>query len=390
MKFRQILQTILIAIFASCLAIIIIHTSIDQEQFIQKDLITVVPEIVVPKTPETNLTSVTQKTIHSVVQIQVRGQSKYNYYWSNYKYPPLKNVDKDPPIIKTGSGVIMTSDGYIITNYHVVKEAEILDVVLYNTKICRASIIGTYPDGDLAVIKIKEDNLFFLTFGSSDALRLGERVIAIGSPFNLVSTVTAGIVSSKARIINLIKTEKALEAYIQIDAAVNPGNSGGPLINTRGELVGINSAIYSRSGAFCGLAFAIPSTIIQKVYQDIIKYDTIYRASLGVGVKNLTAETAKKYSGGHMEGVIVTELIYSGGAREGGIRLNDVISVVNGIKINNFAEFQEQIFRYNPNDQISIILYRMDYRIPTMPILQKIKKSVILKDLKNKIDKLED
>jgi len=281
-----------------------------------------------------------------------------------------RDDSNEPRIVGYGSGVILTSDGYIVTNNHVIEGSQAVEVVLNDKRAFDATLVGADPTTDLAVLKIKASNLPFLQFGNSDALRLGEWVLAIGNPYNLTSTVTAGIVSAKARNINILRAELALESFIQTDAAVNPGNSGGALVNTRGELVGVNAAIASRTGAYSGYSFAIPASIVQKVTTDLIQYGAVQRAILGVSITELDAEQAKKYNIDHIEGVLVTGLRPEGAAMAAGIEVGDVIIAINGVKVNSPAELQEQVSRYRPNDRISVTISRKNRKMQMDVVLR--------------------
>ncbi len=312
-----------------------------------------------------------ESAVDAVVHVKTKafrestGNPFYDFFFG------YRDESDEPRIVGYGSGVILSSDGYIVTNNHVIEGSQEVEVVLNDKRSFDATVVGTDPTTDLAVLKIKSDNLPFLKFGNSDALRLGEWVLAVGNPYNLTSTVTAGIVSAKARNINILRAELALESFIQTDAAVNPGNSGGALVNTRGELVGVNAAIASRTGAYSGYSFAIPVSIVQKVTTDIIQYGAVQRAILGVSITELDAEQAKRYNIDHIEGVLVTGLRPEGAAIAAGIEIGDVITAVNGVKVNSPAELQEQVSRYRPNDRISVTLNRKN---------RKIQKDVVLRN----------
>lgn len=262
------------------------------------------------------------------------------------------------PILGFGSGVIISDEGYIVTNNHVIEGSDEILVVLNDRREFDAKLIGTDPTTDIALLRIEGKDLENLDFGDSDKLLLGEWVIAIGNPYNLTSTVTAGIVSAKARNINILRSEFSIESFIQTDAAVNPGNSGGALINTRGELVGINTAIASRTGAFTGYSFAVPVSIVKKIVNDLMEYGAVQRAILGVTIQDLTAELAQEKNIDHIEGVYVTGLRPEGAARNAGVRVGDVILSINDIRVNSGAELQEQISRYRPNDRVKVVVRR--------------------------------
>jgi len=261
----------------------------------------------------------------------------------------------------SGSGVIISEDGYIVTNNHVVEDGDEIKVILFDKKEYEGKVIGTDPSTDLAVVKIDEKNLPFIVFGNSDSVKVGEWVVAVGNPFNLESTVTAGIVSAKGRNINLLKDEDhngVIESYIQTDAAVNPGNSGGALVNTRGELVGINSAIATPTGTFAGYSFAVPVNIVQKVVGDIMNFGMVQRGYLGVGIADLTSDLAKEKGISDLTGVYI-DTIYPGSAgEEAGIKIGDVITRINGIEVNSVPSLQEQVARYHPGDKITVSYVR--------------------------------
>lgn len=265
----------------------------------------------------------------------------------------------------SGSGVIISADGYIVTNNHVVENADVLDVTLSNKKSYKAKVIGTDPAYDLAVIKIEAAGLPFLLYGNSDEVKIGQWVLALGYPLNLEATVTAGIVSAKARSLGLNKgtaNNTAVESFIQTDAAVNQGNSGGPLVNTGGMLVGINSAIASQTGFYSGYSYAIPVNIVKKVVDDLIKYGNVQRGYLGVATANTNdiPEEAKtkmnlQYEG---DGLVITEVIPSSAAIEAGLKKGDIIKSVNGTEVTLPSELQELVTRYKPSDKITVVYSR--------------------------------
>ncbi|MEN7551208.1 Do family serine endopeptidase [Rapidithrix thailandica] len=262
------------------------------------------------------------------------------------------------PQVGSGSGVIISKDGYIVTNNHVIDNADEIEVTLHDNRSFAAKVVGTDPSTDIAVIKIDEENLPSLTYGSSDALKLGEWVLAVGNPFNLSSTVTAGIVSSKARNIRIIRDNAAIESFIQTDAAVNPGNSGGALVNLRGELVGINTAISSPTGSYTGYAFAVPVTIVQKVVSDLKTYGKVQRAYLGVYIRDMSSKLAEELKTTITEGVYVDSLVVEGAGDLAGIQKKDIIMNVDGKPVKSVAELQEAIGRKKPGDVVKILLNR--------------------------------
>lgn len=257
-----------------------------------------------------------------------------------------------------GSGVIISEDGYITTNNHVVRNAEKVEVVLEDKRSYDAEVVGTDPTTDLALLKIKAQKLPFLNFGSSNDVQVGEWVLAVGNPFNLTSTVTAGIVSAKGRSLNLLNEEFAIESFIQTDAAVNPGNSGGALINTSGNLVGINTAIASETGSYAGYSFAVPASIVRKVMEDLREYGEVQRGIIGVQIRNINAELAEKAGLKSLDGAYVSGTIAGGAAEASGIKSGDVITEVEGVRIKGSAELQEMIGTYRPGDHVKLLVMR--------------------------------
>jgi Do/DeqQ family serine protease len=260
----------------------------------------------------------------------------------------------------SGSGVLISQDGYIVTNNHVVEGADEINVTMSNKKSYKGTVIGTDASSDLAVIKIEGNNFPYLVYGNSDDTRLGQWVLAIGYPLNLDVTVTAGIISAKARAIGINKGESPVESFIQTDAAVNPGNSGGALINTNGELIGINSAIASPTGSYAGYSYAIPVNIVKKMVNDLIKFGAVQRGYLGIqyAPDNITEEQKKAAGVKDGNGVYVTGVPTDGAAKAAGIMKGDFITKVNGVTIESGAELQEQVARYKPGDKVSITYVR--------------------------------
>jgi len=318
-------------------------------------------------TPENaiDFTVAAEQSVHSVVNIK----STYPLNYGNqYLYDPFRDFfgrsqrPQEAPT-STGSGVIITQDGYIVTNNHVIENAEKVEVTLNDKRSYTADVIGKDPTTDLALLKIKESNLPFLPYGNSDNVKVGEWVLAVGNPFNLTSTVTAGIISAKGRNINIIGNDPSkglypIESFLQTDAAVNPGNSGGALVNTKGELVGINAAIASNTGSYTGYSFAIPVNIARKVVADLLEFGEVQRAFIGVSIKDLDAKLAKEKNINEIKGVYVNGLTSGGSAEEAGIKEGDVITKISETEVNNVPELQEQISRYRPGDKINVTLKR--------------------------------
>lgn len=262
----------------------------------------------------------------------------------------------------SGSGVIISADGYIVTNNHVIEDGNKYEVTLNDNREFQAKLIASDPLTDLALLKIDDVTLPFMTFGNSDSLRVGEWVLAVGNPFNLESTVTAGIVSAKGRSIDILEGEYSIESFIQTDAAVNPGNSGGALVNTNGELVGINTAIITRSGKYEGYSFAIPATLVQKVIRDLRDYGEVQRALLGVRIGPVNDQNAKELGLPAVEGVYISAVTPGGGAYDAGMKAEDVIVGINGIKIKSIPELQEQVGRLHPGARIEVDYIRQGKR----------------------------
>ena len=272
--------------------------------------------------------------------------------------------------VNSGSGVIITSDGYIITNNHVIEGADEIVVTLEDNKSYKSKLIGRDPVTDIALLKIDANNLPYLTFGNSDSLRLGEWVIAIGNPYNLRSTITAGIVSAKGRSMPATGEEFKIESFIQTDAAVNPGNSGGALVTTRGELVGINTAIATRTGSYTGYSFAVPSSIAKKVVEDLIDFGSVQRALLGISMQEIDGDLAKEKGLEGTNGIYIAEVVRDGAADRSGIKVGDVLLSINGVKVNSGPAVQEQISKYRPKDKVDIELLRNGKQISVSVVLQ--------------------
>jgi Do/DeqQ family serine protease len=279
------------------------------------------------------------------------------------------NLETNGMAVNSGSGVIISGDGYIITNHHVVQNASKIEITLYDNRVVSAKVVGNDPNTDISLLKIDLEDLDFLVFGNSDSLLIGEWVMAVGNPFRLQSTVTAGIVSAKARNINLLENQ-GIESFIQTDAAVNPGNSGGALINTRGDLMGICTAIQSNSGRYEGFSFAIPANLAKKVVADIREFGAVQRGWLGIEIENMDNLLANDLKLSEVAGVYIASVFKDGGAYDAGIKNEDVIRSVNNIKTDNTAEFMEQLAQYRPGDQVTLSLYREGNRIEVSATLR--------------------
>lgn len=263
----------------------------------------------------------------------------------------------------SGSGIIISSDGYIITNNHVIASGEEIEVTLPDKHSYKARLVGKDPTTDLALLKIEAYGLPTIPYGNSDDVQVGEWVLAIGNPYNLSSTVTAGIVSAKGRDINILNSLYAIESFIQTDAVVNPGNSGGALVNINGELIGVNSAIMSESGGYEGYSFAIPSNLVKKVIDDLKTYGEVQRAVLGVTILNVNDEIAKDFRLPSVEGVFIRDIIENSSAHKAGLRINDVIIGINGRKTASVPELQEQVALFRPGDVVSLQVMRNGKRM---------------------------
>ncbi len=257
-----------------------------------------------------------------------------------------------------GSGVILTEDGFIVTNNHVIDDAQNIKVILNDNREFDAELVGADPSTDIAVLKIDAENLSVITFGNSENLEIGEWVLAVGNPFNLTSTVTAGIISAMGRNLRINRDQMAIESFIQTDAAVNPGNSGGALVNQQGQLVGINTAIASRTGSYTGYSFAVPVTIVKKVVNDLMEFGEVQRALIGVNISDVNAEVADKLDLENVEGVYIAGVPEDGAAYDAGIKVDDVIINVGGVKMKTSAELQEKISQYRPGDDVEIVVIR--------------------------------
>ena len=256
----------------------------------------------------------------------------------------------------SGSGVIIAANGYIVTNNHVIDKASKIEVVLDDKRKFDAELVGADPNTDLAVLKVKADNLPFIKYGNSDDVKVGQWVLAVGNPFNLNSTVTAGIISAKGRNIDILrrKDNMGIESFIQTDAVVNPGNSGGALVNLNGDLIGINSAIASHTGSYEGYSFAIPSSLASKVVDDLLKYKVVQRALLGVQIQEVDAKLASEKKLNTLNGVYVQGMSENSAAAAAGLKTGDIITQINGVAVNTSSQLQEQVARFRPGDKIKV------------------------------------
>ncbi len=278
----------------------------------------------------------------------------FNKHFYSPKAPDQKNRAGKPYKVGTGSGVIVSEDGYIITNNHVIADADDIEVTLHDNSSYKARVVGTDPSTDLALLQVKGADLPQISFSDSDHVGIGEWVMAVGNPMGLNSTVTAGIVSAKGRNINILKEKYAVENFIQTDAAINPGNSGGALVNLDGGLIGINTAIASPTGTFAGYGFAIPSNIVSKIMEDLIQYGTVQRGVLGIMIKTLDNDLAKEKGLDLTAGVYVDSLMAQSAAGDAGLEKGDVIIEANGQKVRTSSELQGEVAQFRPGDKILI------------------------------------
>lgn len=305
----------------------------------------------------TDFTGIAEKAIHTVVHVK-------NLSVATSGSNPLleffygSSARSERQVVGSGSGVIISSDGYIITNNHVIKGSRKLEVTLNNKETYEAQVVGVDESTDIALLKIDKSGLPYLPFGDSDNLKVGEWVLAVGNPFNLTSTVTAGIVSAKARDINILNNNKRIESFIQTDAAVNPGNSGGALVNVRGNLIGINTAISSQTGSYIGYSFAVPSNIARKVIEDILEFGNVQRAYLGINYEELDSEKATEFGVSRTEGVLITRVLDQGAAKDSGLEANDIIVKMDQIKISKFSDLQGFLGSKRPGDEVTVTVLR--------------------------------
>ncbi len=314
-----------------------------------------------------DFTVAAERSLNSVVHIITYSQGRRSnamtledIFGSLFGQPRRRQPQSsgEPQPTGSGSGVILDDLGYIVTNNHVVEGADKVKVTLNDKRVFAARIVGLDPSTDLALLKIEADNLSPIEIGNSDNLKVGEWVLAVGNPFNLTSTVTAGIVSAKGRNIDILSGNMKIESFIQTDAAVNPGNSGGALVNLNGELVGINSAIASQTGSFAGYAFAIPVSIMTKIVSDLKNYGSVQRALLGIVITDITDEFAKANNINRLDGVFVVGVGEVGGAKDAGMQDGDVIISVDNASVKSVAEIQDRLTRFSPGDMVKVTVDR--------------------------------
>lgn len=299
-----------------------------------------------------------EKTVHGVVHVHTKAMTGGQADNPVMEWFYGDRYNKQREVNGYGSGVIISDDGYIITNNHVIADAESVEVTLNDKRTFTAKIIGRDPGSDIALLKISASNLSVIKYGDSDQLKLGEWVLAVGNPFNLTSTVTAGIVSAKGRNLGLNEGDYRIESFIQTDAALNMGNSGGALVDTKGMLVGITSAIISPNGGYAGNSFAIPVSIVKKVVDDLKEFGEVQRALIGVEIKDVDSEIADKQKLGEVKGVLITRIVPDGSAEAAGLKVDDVIVGFDGQDVGSVAELQEKVGRHRPGDKGSVAYLR--------------------------------
>lgn len=370
MKIRNISQSILTASLGASLALVGFYFLNDQNSTSpstnKKTIIQAAPQIHLSKSvPSTLMVEIpsfetaASQSVNSVVHIKTISTGHQN---KQSLQDPLQDLffgrqprnQQPKKIAGSGSGVIISDDGYIATNNHVIEGATKIEVTLNDKKTYTGTIVGTDPTTDLALIKIKAKNLSAIYYGNSDAVNIGEWVLAVGNPFNLNSTVTAGIVSAKGRNINILKEDYAIESFIQTDAAVNPGNSGGALVNQQGELIGINTAIASNTGSYTGYSFAIPVNIVKKIMGDLVKHGTVQRALIGVQIRELNQTLAEEQEIKNLEGVYISKVFSGSSADDSNLKSGDIIRYIDGAKISSPSELQEKIGQYQPGDKVEV------------------------------------
>lgn len=372
---KRIFGTLLIAMIGSLIGIVV-YSRFDHTKtvIVQKDGQSPVQYTGLPAsafaTPDFRLAA--EKSVHAVVHVKTVSQVK-QYGYDNIQdwfFGNPRSFNRETT--GYGSGVIIDADGHIVTNNHVIEGSNSIEVTLNDGRVLKASIIGRDPQTDIAVIKVKADDLQYLTFGNSNELQVGDWVLAVGNPFNLQSTVTAGIVSAKGRYVGIIgsgsnspyqrqgqnQVRTGIESFIQTDAAVNPGNSGGALVNLQGELIGINTAIASQTGSYSGYSFAIPVTIARKAVSDIIEFGEVQRVVIGIQGGTVTPELVDQENLKVNKGVYVTDLTEDGGAIKAGLKSGDVIVALDGEKVNSMGDLQEQIAPHRPGEKVVVTVNR--------------------------------
>lgn len=360
MKLRTILLLLTLTVLASFLGAYL------SQEFRTAEEHTSAP-IVLPKTTpyqqiiqqdaqdlETGFIKASEVSTPSVVFIKTESERYQRSSFFGFGFDPFGRIGK---VANSGSGVVVSQDGYVVTNHHVIKDADKIEVVLSNSKKTYvANLIGEDPSSDLALLKIEANSLTPIVFTNSDDVKIGQWVLAVGNPFNLTSTVTAGIVSAKGRNINIVNNQFPIESFIQTDAAINPGNSGGALVNMRGELVGVNTAIASKTGSYVGYGFAIPANIVGKIIEDLKRYGAVQRAFIGIDVTDTDGEIIEKLGGGN--GVLVVRTTGTNDQAANKVKAGDLITKINGIRIDSKSTFDERLAYLRPGDIAKLEIVR--------------------------------
>ena len=356
----------------------IVPTNFTTNQSSQSDVFDVRPSRITPLQEPTSFVDAASLVTPAVVNIKtVQSTGSFNF---------LRGGSVGTA---SGSGVILSADGFIVTNNHVIKDSDEIRVTLSDKREFEAKLIGTDPSTDLALLKVEGSELPALTFGNSDSLRIGEWVLAVGNPFNLSSTVTAGIVSAKGRSIDILEGQDRIESFIQTDAAVNPGNSGGALVNARGELIGINTAIITRSGRYEGYSFAVPANLASKVVKDLRDYGMVQRGLMGVFIEEVDSRRARELGLEKVAGIYITRVTRGGGADDAGLKKGDVIVGINGVDTKTLPEMQEQVGRYRPGNAIVVEYIRRGETEKTSIVLRNKSNTTALVSAEHR-DYLED
>ncbi len=356
MKARSVISTLLIALTGAIAGLFIYTRFLDRQDdsaMTQKTNENAT-YTALPGQEPIDFTFAAENTVHAVVHVKIKTTVNYGINNPLYEFFYGQGAGTKREVQGYGSGVIISRDGYIVTNNHVIDEADDIEVVLNDRRTFDAEVVGRDPSTDIALIKIKAEDLPCVKFGDSDAIKLGQWVLAVGNPFNLTSTVTAGIISAKGRNLNLLNADYRIESFIQTDAALNQGNSGGALVNVNGELIGITSAIYSPNGAYAGNSFAVPSSIVKKVVEDLKQYGEVQRGLMGVEIEDVTSDIAKEMKMSEIKGVLLRNVNGDGAAAAAGLEKGDVILFVNDQAVSTTSELQEKINRYRPGDKVKI------------------------------------
>ena len=365
MKGKWLITTLLVALFGALAGLFIYTRFLDRDSIVtgtEKERRMIEENArytsMAPQSGVNDFTFAAELTVHAVVHVKTKAtvSSSYSNPLYEFFYGPGGNRQRE--VRGFGSGVIVSADGYIVTNNHVIEEADAVDVTLNDKRTFAAEVVGRDPSTDIALLKVKATGLPFIKFGNSDAIRLGEWVLAVGNPFNLTSTVTAGIVSARGRSLGLLDNQYRIESFIQTDAALNQGNSGGALVNTRGDLIGITTAIISPSGAYAGNSFAVPSSIVMKVYEDLKQFGEVQRGLMGVNITDVNAEIAKNENLKEIKGVYLTGVVDDGAAKAAGLAEKDVIIAINGQSVETTADLQEKVNRFRPGDKVEVTYLR--------------------------------